>query len=268
MDPSKKSISTAFRLIFRPIAKILLLAGITWKEVAEVCKASLVEVASAEFGIKGRPTNASRIAILTGFTRKEVTRLRNLLAADDVQSIERMNHATRVLTGWYTDDEFLDQDGSPRALGAKGEVRSFDALCKRYASDVPATTMLKELKHVGAVVEGSDGQLIVQSRYYMPRQMDEELVLSSGSVMQDLGNTVAHNLYRDDKVAARFERRAHNTCMPESAKPRFQAFLEDEGQAFLERVDQWLSANEIEEDSTEKGIRLGLGAYWIEQKTD
>jgi hypothetical protein len=268
MDSAKQNIIVAFRLVFRPIAKILLLAGITWKEIAEVCKATLVEVASAEFGIRGRPTNASRVAILTGFTRKEVSRLRNLLEAEEVQLNERMNHATRVLTGWYTDADFLGADGAPRALDPGDNKMSFGALCRRYASDVPATTMLKELKHVGAVAEGGDGRLIVQTRYYMPGQMDPERVLSSGSVMEDLGNTVAYNLFRKEGELPRFERRAHNTRIPASAKPRFQAYLEEEGQAFLERVDQWLSDNEIDETSAEKGIRLGLGAYWIEQETD
>jgi hypothetical protein len=265
MEGNKEMVLAAFRMIFRPIAKILLLAGVTWKEVNEVCKATLVEVASAEFGIRGRPTNASRVAILTGFTRKEVARLRELLAAPDTRHMDRMNHATRVLSGWFTDSDFLQADGSPSALTASGSPDSFESLCKRYASDVPATTMLKELKQVGAVVEGPDDELIVKTRYYMPRQMDPELVLSSGSVMQDLGNTVAHNLYRQDDQAARFERRAHNTRVSAAARPMFQEFLEHEGQAFLERVDEWLSDHEADENSAEESVRLGLGAYWIEQ---
>jgi hypothetical protein len=245
MDSNKKTILSAFRMIFRPIAKILLLAGITWKEISEVCKATLVEVAGDEFGIRGRRTNASRVAILTGFTRKEVARLRELLAAPETQLIERMNHATRVLTGC--------------------DSGSFESLCKRYASDVPATTMLKELKQVGAVVDGANGQLIAQTRYYIPRQMDPELVLSSGSVMQDLGNTVAHNLYRQNDRAARFERRAHNTRVAASVRPQFQEFLEQEGQEFLERVDAWLSDHETDDNDADESIRLGLGTYWIEQ---
>lgn len=265
MDTPKHTILSAFRLIFRPVARILLLAGVTWKEIAEVAKATYVEVASAEFGIRGRPTNASRVAILTGFTRKEVARLRDLLASDDSQVIEKMNHATRVLSGWYTDPEFVSEQGAPLALIPDGKGRSFETLCRRYASDVPATTMLKELKHVGAVTESPAGDLIVQTRYYMPLQMDPEQILSSGSVMQDLGNTVAHNLFRKKGQAARFERRATNTRVAAETVPEFQAFLEDEGQAFLERIDAWLTAHELDNDSTQEGIRLGLGAYWIEQ---
>jgi hypothetical protein len=265
MENTKQTILAAFRLIFRPIATILLRAGITWKEVAEIGKATYVDVAGAEFGIRGRPTNASRVAILTGFTRREVGRLRALLAAEDTRLIDKMNHATRVLTGWYTDTEYLDEAGLPAAIPATGNVISFEGLCSRYASDVPATTMMKELKHVGAVAEDASGRLLAKTRYYMPVQMDPEQILSSGSVLQDLGNTVAHNLYRKSDKDARFERRASNTRVSPDAVPEFQEFLEREGQAFLERVDQWLSEREVDDSSTEEGIRLGLGAYWIQQ---
>jgi len=264
-DNNKKKITAAFQLIFRPIARILLLAGVTWKEIAEVAKATFVEVASAEFGIRGRPTNASRVAILTGFTRKEVARLRGLLGKEDTHLLDRMNHATRVLTGWFTDPEFLSELGGPLVLPASGTGATFELLCKRYASDVPPTAMLKELKNVGAVIDGPSGKLVVQTRYYMPLQMDPEQVLSSGSVLQDLGNTVAHNLFRKKDDPARFERRATNTRIRPAAVPHFQVFLEEEGQAFLERVDQWLSEHELDRDSTDDGVRLGLGTYWIEQ---
>ncbi len=261
MDDTKQNILAAFRKIFRPVAKILLRAGINWKEVAEVGKATYVEVAGAEFGIRGRPTNASRVAILTGFTRKEVARLRGVLAAEDEHVIDSMNHATRVLTGWYTDDEFLSDEDAPRAL----DEPAFEALCKRYASDVPHTTMLKELRHVGAVVETDSGKLVAQTRYYMPQQLDPAMVLSSGSVLEDVGNTVAYNLARGDGDRPRFERRATNTRVAARVAPKFQDFLEREGQAFLERVDQWLTDHEVDPKGTEKAIRLGLGAYWIEQ---
>lgn len=265
MDKHKSSVVTAFRRLFRPIAKILLLAGIQWKEVAELGKATYVDVATAEFGIRGRPTNVSRVAILTGLTRGEVSRLRNADTDADEDVIERMTHATRVLTGWYTDPDFSLASGQPRPLYFSGDDASFEKLCRRFASNVPPTTMLKELKHVGAVIEDDAGLLLAQTRYYMPLQMDPSRVLSSGSVLEDLGNTVAYNLHRDDDALPRFERRATNTRMPADIRPAFQAFLEREGQAFLERVDTWLSEHELDEPNGEAGIRLGLGAYWIEE---
>ena len=254
----------AFRGIFRPVAGILIRAGVTWREVVDLGKATYVDVATQDFGIRGRPTNVSRVSILTGLTRKEVSRVRKLLAEPDNEVVDSMNHATRVLTGWFTDDEYVDADGEPRHLEAEGSGGSFEALCKRYVADVPPSTMLKELKHVGAIVEDGDGRLVAKMRTYMPRQMDEAQILSSGSVLQDLGKTVAYNLYREEHDMPKFERRASNMHVRASAVPAFQAFLEEEGQAFLERVDAWLSANEASADSEETTVRLGLGAYWIE----
>ena len=152
----------------------------------------------------------------------------------------------------------------PRALDKGGSDDSFESLCRRFASDVPATTLLKELLHVNAVEERGDGKLVAKTRYFMPLHVDPGMILSSGSVLQDLGNTVAHNLYRGDEGRPMFERRATNTRVARSAIPQFQQYLEKEGQAFLERVDAWLTEHEVPEGSEDESVRLGLGAYWIE----
>ena len=244
---------------------MLLRAGVNWREVAEVGKATYVEIATEDFGIRGRPTNISRVAILTGFTRREVRRLRDLLDAETPESFGRMNYATRVLSGWWQDDDYTDAEGMPRRLAQAGGNPSFESLCTRYSGDVAPTTLLKELKHVGAVVEADDGLLEARSRFYMPVLMDAEQMLRSGSVMEDIGETVAYNLHRTEKDPSRFERRATNTNMSAKDRALFREFIEQEGQAFLEKVDAWLSEHEGSESDTSKRVRLGLGAYWIEE---
>ena len=262
---AKTAALRAFRLLFRPAARMLLRAGVNWREVAEVGEATYVEVATDDFGIRGRPTNVSRVAILTGFTRREVRRLRDLLDAESPESFSRMNYATRVLSGWWQDEEYTDAEGKPRPLPQDGNNPSFASLCSRYSGDVAPTTLLKELKHVGAVVENDDGLLEARSRYYMPVLMDPEQMLRSGSVLEDIGETVAYNLHRAEKDPSRFERRATNTNMSAKDRALFREFLEREGQAFLERVDAWLTEHEGSESDKSSNLRLGLGAYWIEE---
>ncbi|MEM8814463.1 MAG: DUF6502 family protein [Pseudomonadota bacterium] len=262
MDTNKTAAVKAFRLLFRPIARILLRAGVTWQEFSEICRLTYVEVATQEFGIRGRPTNISRVAIMTGFTRREVRRLRDILEREELAQFGSMNSATRVLSGWYSDAEFTDTLGEPLRLDVSGKAPSFETLCSRYASGVAASTMLKELKHVGAVVEDASGKLIAQMRVYMPVHMDPERMLTSGSVLEDIGETVAYNLHRSDDDLPRFERRATNTHMPRSCIPAFKQFLDRESQAFLELVDTWLSQHENKQAND--CVRLGLGTYWIE----
>lgn len=263
--PTKSPALAAFRLLFRPVARILLRDGINWKELAAVAKAIYVQAATESFGIRGRPTNVSRVAILTGLTRREVSRLREGQQQGGTEAFGRMNRATRVLSGWYQDEEFSSA-GAPGPVPFSGERASFERLCARYAPDVPATTMLKELRHVGAVEEQADGRLVARTRYYMPAAMDPEQLLRSGSVLADLGNTVDYNLRRGESEPSRFERRATNTRIPARAVPAFRTFIEAEAQAFLERVDAWLTQHEQDADGDAPRVRLGLGAYWIEDE--
>lgn len=266
MSDAKTFATAALRLLLRPIARIMLRAGVDWREFADVGKATYVEVATEDFGIRGRPTNISRVAILTGMTRREVRRLRTLLQDANPEIFSRMNYATRVLAAWYQDEEFLDTQGSPRRLPPIGPTQSFEALCGKYSGDVAATTMLKELKHVGAVEEAADGTLTVQKRYYMPVLMDPEQMLRSGNVLEEIGYTVAYNLHREHEDPSRFERRATNTHIPASAVPHFRDFIEKEGQEFLERVDAWLTEHEDSDAELSNSIRLGIGTYWIEKE--
>ncbi len=268
MKDSKSLAAETMRLLFRPIARIMLRVGMPWRELAEICKATYVEVASDDYGIRGRPTNVSRVAILTGLARRDVSRLRKVLADEEPENFSRMNHATRVLSGWYQDEAYRDANGQPKPLDPAGAAPSFESLCKAYCPNVAPVTMLKELKQAGAVEETVNGDVLAKSRVYMPLRTDPDHMLSSGSVLQDIGYTVAHNLHREDGDPSRFERRATNTRIPASAVPEFREFIETEGQAFLERVDAWLSANEQTDADPDSCVRLGMGAYWIGQESD
>lgn len=260
----KKAAFASLRLLLRPIVRLMLRCGVTWKELAELCKLVCVEVAAEDFGKRGRPANASRIAILTGLSRRDVKRAKDLLAAsaaDGFPAVERINHASRVLSGWFQDPEFRDSKGKPRALPAAG-ADGFDKLLKRYAPDIPPTAMLKELASVGAVRITPGGKVRALARYFMPMSLDADAVVRSGSVLHDLGVTVAHNQLRASGEPSRFEGRATNVRVKRSARRGFAEYLERRAMAFLEDVDAWLTAHEAN-DSEEKTDRLGVGVYLI-----
>jgi hypothetical protein len=265
-DNNKTTILKAFRLILQPLARILLRSGITWKEAAEVCKTTFVEVATNEFGLHGRPTNISRVAIMTGLGRRDVSRLRKLLESEQPPDLGKINNATRVLTGWHLDSAYLDDSGKPREIDFEGDTASFSALSRQYASNIAPITMLRELVRVGAVNERTNGALRVLKRYYMPLQMDADAVFRAGSVLQDLGNTIDYNLVRETDDPTRFEGRATNANIRNVDVKAFRAFLEVEGQAMLERADEWLLQHEPSTDTRRKykTTRLGVGIYQIQ----
>ena len=101
-------------------------------------------------------------------------------------------------------------------------------------------------------------------RSYIPHAMDEQMIRLWGSVLADVAATYAHNLTRTGKTLARFERAAVNDRIPRSALPEYRKFLEKEGQAFLERLDEWLSEHEVKDASDDKTVRLGVGVYHVQ----
>jgi hypothetical protein len=265
---AERPIVTACRLWLRPVARWLLRSGVTWKEFAELSREIFVDTATEEFGLRGRPTNVSRVALLTGLARREVRRIRAVSRGPAAAVAEEsLNHASRVLSGWHLDADFLEADGRPRVLPAQGPAPSFEVLLRRYAGDIPVTALVKELVKSGSIEKLASGEYKVLRRYYMPRPMDGHAVERSGSVLADMAATVEHNLSRGEREPARFEGRAQNRQIDPRHLPAFRAFVEREAQGLLERVDDWLATHEADPSDGAATLRLGVGVYAIHDST-
>ncbi len=221
-----------------------------------------------QFGKRGRPTNVSRTAVLTGLGRREVRKQReHLEAAPEVLS-GYVTKASLVLSAWHLEPEFLDAHGHPKLLPAEGPSATFEALVRRCGgSDVRPSTLLKELRSAGAIRVLPDGRLEALQRNYIPHAMDEQLIRLWGTVLADMATTYVHNLTRTGKVPPRLERAAVNNRIARAALPEFRKFLDQEGQAFLERLDVWLSEHEVKggtDHPDSDTIRLGAGVYHIQ----
>ena len=247
---------------------MLLEHGVMHREFIELSKEMYVEVARARYGLRGRPTNLSRIALLTGLDRKEVARIKNKLGRGEAGAApqRQQDRISRVLSGWYQDPDYVESGSKPRKLPIEGPAPSYEDLVKRYGGDVPAITILRELKRTGAVRSEGDGSVTALRRNYRLDTADPEAVTRAASVLEDLGRTVTHNLYRSAREPSRFEARASNTNVPTSAVAPYREFIYAESQAFLEKVDAWLSRHQVADSEVASTSlrRLGIGMYWIE----
>jgi hypothetical protein len=265
---STTQVLAAARQWLKPLVHVLIRCGVTWKDFAELAKLAYVEVATQQFGKRGRPTNVSRTAVLTGLARREVRKQRERIDATPDAWTGYVTKGSLLLSAWHQDPEFLDAEDRPALLAMEGSGPTFAALLRRCgAGDVRPSTFLKELLAAGAVRETPDGRLEALKRIYIPQTMDEQLIRLWGTVMADIATTYVHNLTRSADATPRFERAAVNDRINASALPEFREFLSREGQLFLERVDAWLTeheANAGEPDSAPAPIRLGVGMYHIQ----
>lgn len=250
------------RHFLRPIVRFLLRQGILWQDFAELAKETYVEIARAEYGIDGRPTNNSRVAMLTGLSRREVARVRDVLLEIVPQDEERSgNRMARILTGWYTDPEFTTPDGVPKDLSP---VR-FEILLKCYAGDLPHTAVRKEMLKHGLVEELNGGHLRVLHRDFIYSSLDPDIIRQMGIALHDHATTLDHNLNEERPGEPRFERLADNARIPADAVDEFHGFVEARGLEFLKDIDTWLSDHQSE-NADAKTVRLGAGAYLIQNE--
>ena len=104
-DSVRLGLLAAYRKLLQPLVRILIRSGISFGESAEVLKTVFVEVAARDFDLPDRKTSLSRIAILTGLTRKEVAKQQEILRSGALDVDSNLNRVIRVLEGWHSDPD-------------------------------------------------------------------------------------------------------------------------------------------------------------------
>lgn len=262
-----KTLSAAVLKILKPLVRILLRHGISYNTFAELAKWAYIDVATREFALEGRKQTTSRVSILTGLTRKEVKRVRELKHPEDQISAERYNRAARVLTAWQREAEYLEPDGQSKALPMVGDECSFSELVRRFSGDVPARAIKDELLRVGAIEELPDGKLRLLARAYIPQKSEKDKMHILGTDVAFLISTIDHNLQTEISEPF-FQRKVAYDNLPQEVLPQFRRLAAQKGQKLLEKLDKWLAQHDRDTNPESKGTgrnRAGLGIYYFEE---
>jgi hypothetical protein len=260
----KARLRAALLAAMRPLAAVLLRYGIGYREFAEVLKAAFVDAATAEFGVRGRPTNVSRVAAMTGLTRKAVRRLRDqpAVAMDSGPGTVPAD----VLHRWYTDPDFAAGPGQPRDLPYEGEGGSFTALVRRCAADLPPGAVRAELRRMGALTESAAGTLRATRRHVVPVSGLDALLEGLATGLRTVGMTVGWNATVDAEGLRRFQRAVSNRAVPATRRAEVEAVLRDRLTGWTESVDDYLAGCEAPGGDAEiPVVRLGVGMYYYEE---
>jgi len=261
----KQILAAATLKILHPIVRVLLRHGLSHTEFSELARKAYVDVAFKDFRIEGRKQTVSRVAVLTGLSRKEVVRLQYIADAAPLTEKGPLNRAARVITGWTIDPEFRDAQGQPLPLPSTGEGASFATLIKRYSGDITAGAILDELVHVGAV-ELKDELLFLRTQAYVPRKSELEKLKIMGICAADFLNTIEHNVSTSDDDA-RFQRAVIYPDLPREVVDEFKVLSAEKANALLLELNQWLADKArapAKRPLFSARIKTGLGIYFFE----
>jgi hypothetical protein len=270
----KPGLLSAFRVLLRPLVRILLRHGISFAEFAEIVKAVYVEVAVSDFKVAGKRATKSRIAVISGLTRKEVSRVVEVAGTKQDGGKSNLNRVARVLAGWHTDPDFIGPYGMPLEIRYEEDrlsAVSFSTLVRRYSGDMSQRSMLDELVRVGAVVETEPGWLKVLRRVYEPQTLALDNFERVGEVVKNFVDTVDVNLQKEQLGTGRFERIVYS---PEGIRnedmPKFNSYVKERCQALLEEIDNWIAQLDAPSKNNSQNVtHTGIGIYhYIERRED
>ena len=265
-DSVKQTLLAAYRVLMGPLVRILLRQGISFAEFSEVGKAVYVEVALKDFKVSGRRATRTRIAVMTGLTRKEVKRVIDEAEKERYELKTGVNRLTRVLVGWHTDPDFTGPYGMPLELQYETAVPgepTVAELVKRHSGDMSPRSIIDELIRVSAVRETDAGWYRVLRRDYIPEAQGIHNFERTGSVVRNFVNTIDFNMTKSAPGKGRFERQAiADDGIRKEDIPKFDSYLRERCQALLEEIDNWLT--KLPKPDPKKGeevVRTGVGVY-------
>jgi len=266
-DEIQRRILGAFLVVLRPMARILLRFGIGFREFSEIAKTAFVDVASSDYGLRGRPTNISRVAVMTGLTRKEVKRLRDKIEGGEETLVIKATPLSEILHRWHSEEEFLNSNSRPKPLPFAGDHCSFSSLVRKFGGDIPPGALRTELKRVGAIKERDDGVLELIKRSVMPSGLDERLVISLIHGAYPLLSTIAHNVNPERETESWPQLTAFTQSVRKADMPRIRRISSDRLTEITESFDDLFMAyealHESEEGSADQSL-VAVGVFYFE----
>lgn len=264
----------ALRRILRPLVRLMLAQGITYPYLAELLKGLFVEVADRDFRLDpAKPSTDSRISLVSGVHRKDVSRLRQLLQTPDALAPSVVPLGAQLVAQWLGQPRYLQDDGQPQPLArlaSEGGALSFEALVASVNSDIRSRAVLDEWLRQGLVRLDESDRVHLNTHAFVPAEGADEKAFYLGHNLHDHAAAAVHNVLGGRP--AFMERSVHHDALtPESAQ-RLARLGEQQGMKALLAVNQAaMDAEARDSEALGAGAlrqRITMGVYFYAEPAD
>lgn len=268
-DITRERIRGALASVLYPLARILLRCGVGYPEFAELAKHAYIEAASGrKTASKRRPLSIAQVSVMTGLSRKEVTRICNLKTKIQVDTVSYRNIYAEVLHRWVTDPMFLDESGYPKVLSFSRGKSSFSELVSSVSDTLYPREILIELQRSGAVGGIGDSKLCLLRREYIPDTTEEKAIEGLQFGLRRLTETVFFNSEPENRKSSKFQRIIHTNRISVADINIVQASLTAILAAFATKVDDFLtsfpSTTDTKNINKKSTYHVGVGLYYFD----
>jgi hypothetical protein len=222
--------------MLKPFLRVILAAGADGKELHRICDRLIDHFSTA-------PAD---------------TRIQPLLNREPLE---------RIVARWTSHLAYL-RHGKPIELRLSGKKPSFQTLVKSAAPSYPASLALQQLRRSGVIRRTRNDTIQLMHRFYPVRARGTVDIELFTKMMMDFLRTHEFNFLNDPGLGhGLFQRIAHNLNSDARLAPTFNKYAREQGQLFLESIDEWLVRHQPRKSSRRprKRVRLGVGIYVINE---
>lgn len=259
-----RALHQAIHRLLRPLVRYMIGQGFTLTACAELLKTVYVEQALARHD--SRVPTDSELSLVTGIHRKDIKRLRALVASGDPEpSLSRGTHmAAQLIATWVSSPDTREPDGTLKRLPIHGTTTlSFETLTRRIKADMRPRAILDDLVRTHAATIEEDGYVRLLRHAYVPGIPEEKL----NFLAQNVGDHMASAFHNLSEGPPFLERALYMDALPqqalETARPRIEAAADQ----LLQTLHQELSPLEAGPKPGPGMRRLRVGIYYYEDRS-
>lgn len=261
---------SAIRRLLRPIVRQVITYGVSYPAFDRVVREVFVDVAEHDFALAFKRQTDSRIALVSGLNRKEVSQLRRRAAMQEPLPDLEGATITRVIGRWMAGPPYAAPDSIPRRLpyeAAHPRAASFARLARDIVgADIPVRSVLDELLRTGAAELLPNGDVELRREVHLPSGDAEGKLTLLGSDPAELFATIIHNVEHADTPW--LQRKVVYNNIGADALAALHAEARRVGEEFIRRANALLASYDRDRSSDAPGgkrSRVVLGAYYFEE---
>ena len=264
----RSQFAAAVRRLLRPVVRHMIGSGLTYPTFNQMVKQLFIEVAEEDFALPFKRQTDSRLAVVTGLSRKEISQLRRRHGAADTLEVEE-SIVTHVIGRWMAGPPYATPDGIPRRLRYESPdpaAVSFARLVRELGIDIPVRAVLDELLHIGSAALLPDGDVELRREVHIPAADSEGRLVLLGSDTAELFSTIMHNIAHGETPW--LQRKVVYDNIGGDALPALQDEARRAGLDFVRRANALLASYDRDRHPDAPGgprSRVVVGIYYFEE---
>lgn len=228
-------LKNCLRVMLTPVVRLSLRHSLHLGQLIEILKDVFVDCARRELVAQKELISLSKLSIMTGVHRKDVTRI---MRAEEPK--RREPHLIgRIMVQWQHHPDFITKAGKPRVLSVEGRLSEFAELVKSVnGENISAYSVMNEMQRLGAIEKkGATVKLLWSD--FVTSVDDESGMRSLSDDINIFSLAVEENLFGKQELKNLHLKTEFDNIPPQYI-PEIRSWLLEEGSQFHRRTRDFL----------------------------